>query len=206
MGQITLNTALGRYIYKKCSVDHSIRTVVDIGTWDGRGTTECAILGLKASGRAEIDFLSFETNKQFYDSAVSYWKSQDIPSWAKLIHGRLVDETELDKENLAGDEPNWLNQDISWYSKTPLVSNLLPPKIDLAILDGGEFSTKAEFLLLEPRTRIFVLDDTLTRKCKWIRQHVLSNTTKYEVIFDNANERNGTMAFVKLNEAKRTLK
>jgi hypothetical protein len=199
MGQVTMNTDLGKYIYRTCLSENNISTVVDVGTWDGRGTTECAIRGLRDSGREGISLLSFETNKEFYNLAVSSWNLEGLPSWAKLIHGRLVDESELDRDHLTGDEPNWLADDVSWYSSTPKVADMLPQKIDLAILDGGEFSTKAEFLLLEPITKMFILDDTATRKCRWIRNHVLSNPSKYEVIFDLQNDRNGTMAFAKSN-------
>ena len=68
MGQITMGTDLGKFIYKTCLSDSKIKTVVDIGTWDGRGSTECAIEGLKNSGREDITLVSFETNKQFYDN------------------------------------------------------------------------------------------------------------------------------------------
>lgn len=195
MGQITMGTDLGKFIYKTCLSNSNIKSVVDIGTWNGRGSTECILQGLKDSGREDITFVSFETNKQFYDLAVSTWNLMGLPSWARLIHGRLIDESELDGENLTGDEPRWLSEDVAWYSSTPKVTDLLPEGIDLAILDGGEFSTKAEFLLLESRTKMFILDDTQTRKCKWIRSHVLSNPSKYHVIFDHPSDRNGTMAF-----------
>jgi len=202
MGQITMGTDLGKYIYKTCLSDSKINTVVDIGTWDGRGSTECVIQGLKDSGRENVTLVSFETNKQFYDLAVSTWNLVGLPSWASLIHGRLIDESQLDGESLTGDEPRWLSEDVAWYSSTPKVTDLLPEKIDLAILDGGEFSTKAEFLLLESRTKMFILDDTQMRKSKWIKSHVLSNPSKYRVIFDRPTDRNGTMAFVGVDNDK----
>jgi hypothetical protein len=198
MGQVTMNTDLGKYIYRTCLSENNISTVVDVGTWDGRGTTECAIRGLRDSGREGISFSSFETNKKFYDLAVSSWNLEGLPSWAKLIHGRLVNSEDLDRENLAGSEPQWLAEDSEWYAISPNVSEMLPKSIDLAILDGGEFSTKAEFLLLEPITNMFILDDTISRKCRWIRSHVLSNPNKYRIIFDNPSDRNGTMCFERI--------
>ena len=171
--------------------------VVDVGTWDGRGSTECAIRGLVGSGRSGVSLLSFETNKKFYDQAIQNWKKEGLPEWAKLIHGRLIDETELDRENLTGSEPDWISEDLNWYSSSPKVAHMLPEQIDMAILDGGEFSTKSEFLLLAPQTKMFILDDTATRKCRWIRDHVISSPKDYTILFDNPLERNGTMAFVR---------
>ena len=202
MGQVTINTKLGKYIYNTCLSDTTIKTVVDIGTWDGRGTTECAIRGLADSGRPNIKLISFETNKQFYDLAVGSWNLSGLPPWATLIHGRLIGEGDLDGENLAGSEHEWIAEDRKWYDTCPLVVSTLPDHIDLAVLDGGEFSTKGEFLLLESRTRMFVLDDTTSRKCRWIREYVLSSPQKYHVLFDDQAERNGTMAFERINNDK----
>jgi hypothetical protein len=196
MGQVTINTDFGNYIYRTCLSNTGIRTVVDIGTWDGRGTTECVIRGLKDSGREGLSMISLETDKAFYDIAVASWSLAGLPEWANLVHGRLVDAEDLDRSNLTGSEPDWMAHDLKWFSECPKVVDMLPKHIDLAVLDGGEFSTKAEFLLLEPRTDMFILDDTATRKCRWIREHVLSNPSKYKVLLDNPNDRNGTMAFV----------
>ena len=65
----------------------------------------------------------------------------------------------------------------------------------MLILDGGEYSTYPEFKKLKDRTTIFVLDDTNTLKCMRIRQELL--TEKYQIIYDNLQERNGCSIFRK---------
>ena len=198
MGQVTINSKLGNYIYKTCRSNAKIKNVVDIGTWDGRGTTECVIRGLIDSGRQNLSLISLETNKQFHDMAVMSWNLSGLPEWAKLIHGRLVDRENLDTENLTESEIGWMEQDIKGYSECPNVVSMLPNCIDLVVLDGGEFSTKAEFILLEHRTSMFVLDDTQSRKCRWIREYALSNQSKYQILFDDLSDPlRGIMAFVK---------
>jgi len=198
MGQITLESNIGKYLYRVCSSDPEINTVVEIGTWDGLGSTACIVEGFKRSKKSNINFVSLESNKFFYDGAVKTWGERALPSWVKLLYGKVIQKTDLDTTNLSSEEVGWLSTDLQAYESCPMILDQIPEKIDMLVLDGGEFSTKAEFLALESRANLFVLDDTLVRKCKWIRQYMLDNPTKYQTLFDIPNERHGVFAAKKL--------
>lgn len=196
-GQIQRGTKFGNILYDLCQKNPDIKTVIEIGTWYGAGSTECIISGLNDSKKEQITFITLETNKQMYNVAVDWWKNK-LPSWAQIIHGRIVDLNEMDSHNLGyqhQDEAKWFEEDKKSLSSCPNVLDQIPEKIDLLFLDGGEFTTDSEFYKLKDRSKIIILDDTLTRKCKNIRTHVLNNESKYKILFDDQSCRNGIMGF-----------
>lgn len=200
-GQIQLNSQLGKILYDFCRNDENVKTIVEIGTWYGAGSTECIISGLNESNKKDISFVTLETNKQMYDVAVNWWKDK-LPKWAKLIHGGIVSPNEMDNLNLGyqhPDEARWFEEDKNALLSCPNVLNELPTEIDLLFLDGGEFTTTAEFFKLKNKSKIIILDDTTARKCKDIRIHVLNSPEEYKILFDEPGCRNGIMGFKKIN-------
>lgn len=193
MGQITTDTPIGLFLMNT-SRNPLVKTVVEIGTWDGMGSTYCIFQGLSQNDTESRRFLSLEADPNMYTSAYQQWKDK-LPTWMLLVHGRVIESSEMDSFNLTTQEKEWFAHDIAAMETCPNVLGSVPSQIDLLLLDGGEFSTQAEFYSLMPRSKIIVLDDTQCRKCKKIRDHVISNSSRYELIFDNTSERNGTMAF-----------
>jgi hypothetical protein len=201
LGQIELGTPFGNILYDLCKSKPEIKTVVEIGTWHGMGSTKCLLQGLIDSGKTDANFISLEANRKMYDVAVGCWKDT-LPSWAKLIHGRVVEVSDMDNSNLGyqhPDEPIWFNEDKNAMLSCANVIDQLPSKIDLLFLDGGEYSTHAEFLKLKDRSSMILLDDTTARKCKTIRETVLSDTENYTLLFDETRYRGGVMGFLNKN-------
>lgn len=193
MGQITINSEFGSVLYDFCKNHPSVKSVVEIGTWDGMGSTHCIINGLAESSKSGIAFVSLESNAEMHSTATKSWEGK-LPSWAVLCHGRIVGEKDMDSSNLTPQEQGWFAEDVQALGSCPDVTDLIPESIDLLLLDGGEFTTYSEFCKLESRTKLFFLDDINSRKCKAIRQLVLSSS-KYRVLFDAPQIRAGVMAF-----------
>jgi hypothetical protein len=84
----------------------------------------------------------------------------------------------------------WYKKDLELLKEAENVLYLLPEKIDLLILDGGEYTTYPEWVLLKNRTKYFILDDTNILKCAKIRQEILNNIN-CTIIKDVTNDRNG---------------
>jgi hypothetical protein len=79
----------------------------------------------------------------------------------------------------------------------PLVIDAIPLSLDLVILDGGEFSTYAEFLELKDRlAKWVVLDDVKTRKNRRVLEE-LQKDPAFALVAEE-DERNGTAIFVKI--------
>lgn len=204
-GQINLGTPLGDLIYR-LSGRQDVKTIVEIGTWNGLGATRCVLEAIKGQGK---DFTSIELYPEVYAQAVENLKSYG--NQVRLIKGTIVSTEDLAWIDFAairhaintglGPEEihveharQWFDQDLTLLGKATNVLNMLPKHIDLLILDGGEYTTYSEWIKLKDRTRIFVLDDTRLFKCKRIREEMLANG-KYEVIADKQNYRNGYTVF-----------
>ncbi len=200
VGQILLGTPFGDRIYELCAKTPSIRTVVEIGTWKGLGSTECIIRGLSDSGKDGLKFISLEADSGMYRTAHEAWEGS-LPQWAELIHGRIIEVEEMDSLDLGSNHPDeslWFRQDLEAFSACPNVMHTIPEKIDFLFLDGGEFSTYAEYLKLKDRSLFVGMDDTTSRKCRAIRKEILERPQDYEVLLDNPWYRNGVMIYRKI--------
>jgi len=178
-----------------------ISTIVEIGTWNGLGTTRCVLHGLKQSNKADYLFISVECNKTMYIEALKN-NANNICDNIIFKLGRLVEAQEIDSwfdiSTLSQEQQSWLAQDKIWLNEVPCILNDLPDKIDLLILDGGEFSTYLEWRLLKDRVKYVALDDTMVLKCSRIRNEVL-NDKNFEIIEDDpSGSRYGMMIFKKI--------
>jgi len=193
-GQVSEKHEVGRWILLLASLDE-VSTILEIGTWNGLGTSKMVALGVKSrESIKKVEVLGLEANHRLFTKAESNLKKY---SFYQVIHGTIVTEDQLDTSGLSGDEKEWILQDISDLGSTPLVLNAIPLKIDLLILDGGEFSTYAEYKILQNRvSKWIILDDTNTRKCRRILEEV-----KFDNLFSivwSSNERNGTAVLMRI--------
>lgn len=194
-GQIQLGTPFGDHLYSLCAKNPAVKTVVEIGTWKGLGSTKCIMQGLSDSGKDGVSFFSLEAEKGMHETACRAWQDT-LPPWAHLIHGRIVERTEMDSADLGSghpDEERWFKQDESAFESCPNVLNSLPDTIDFLFLDGGEFSTYSEYTKLKNRSQFIGMDDSTQRKCRRIREEILSDSDRYEILIDNPWYRNGVL-------------
>jgi hypothetical protein len=190
-GQLNLHTQAGNTIMAVSSYN-DVNTIVEIGTWNGYGTTNCVLTGIKF--RPEVKFYSLECDISQYNTAISHIEqSENI----KLILGKIVNDNELDIEALSNDEKGWLKNDLEQLANVPNVLEQLPDTIDFLILDGGEFSTMAELAKLKDRSKYIFLDDTTCRKNKQNRDN-LNKDINFEILVDEQNDRNGWSLFKRI--------
>jgi hypothetical protein len=173
---------------------------LEIGTWNGLGSTMCFVNGLK-NRKDDYIFYSLECNKDKCADAV------------KLYEGR--EQIHILNEVIWNEEPSdfykifpqcltdstykyWNEIDIINMKRCNLFLNRqnLPEKFDVILLDGGEFTTYYEFQLLKDRCKILMLDDINTDKCKLIVQEICSDPT-WKVI-KRMNVRNGYLIAEKI--------
>lgn len=194
-GQITENTERCEII-KNVINTYKPNIILEIGTWKGLGSTKCIIDSITDN----VSFLSLETNKSFYDIATENLKGYE--NKVKLIYGRIVEKDEIlnfvRTINLNRWEEQWLREDLENVDKCENILNEIPEKIDLLLLDGGEFSTYSEWLKLKDRSTIITLDDTTVTKCKKINDE-LKSSENYTLIFETL-EGHGFSVFKKIND------
>lgn len=195
-GQILPESLFGKWI-KKIITEEKPKTILEIGTWKGLGSTKVIIDSI-ISTDSEIKFISLESNKKFFDIAKTNLKS--FLDYVDLIYGRVVEKNDVERfvsDNVLTEEMKvWLKNDLNDYSLSENVLNRIPDNIDFLLLDGGEFSTYIEWNILKNRSKIVLLDDTLVLKCKKIREELL-NDDNYEVIVDCLTDRHGFSIFRK---------
>lgn len=187
-GQINLDSPAGQMI-RDYAAREDVHTVVEIGTWNGRGSTICIIEGLK--GKTDYSFITLEADRKMYEIALNL--KPDF-SGVNYVYGTIVKPDEFYTENLQKHEMAWLTDAIAITTCAPLVVDHIPETIDLLVLDGCEFATRAEFLKLRDRSRHIFLDDTSIRKNALNRQDLL-NDNRFATIADHPTDRNGWSLF-----------
>jgi len=195
-GQILANSTFGSLLEKLIMMNLP-KTIVEIGTWKGMGSTKRIVDAIIKSNYKELPrFISLETNPQFHTIAEN--NLNKFLSYVELIHGRIVDIENVTNYisglTLSPKHQKFFNDDLVNYSECENVLHRLPEKIDFLLLDGGEFSSYLEWELLKDRSRIIALDDTKMLKNKKAVEGALSDN-QFELIF-SSDERHGFHIFL----------
>lgn len=181
-GQVSPNSRLGQWITLLAGAQ-SVEVILEIGTWKGLGSTLCIHNGMLPQTKA----FSLEVNPEFYAQAL---KNLPEGSSVRLLFGSIIRSDVLDSSDLTEEEKEWFANDSVLIDSAPDVMGDIPERIDLLVLDGGEFGSWAEFSKLEPRiTGFVVLDDTVVRKNMKVDKF-LSKSEKWELL-DRGTDRHG---------------
>jgi hypothetical protein len=204
-GQINRGSSLGEIIYNLC-LQEDVKTIVEIGTWNGMGSTKC-IYDAITSKKGEYLVYSLECNEEFYQKCLENYKNLPKLDNFNFILGTIVDpEENIDPLYNFDDkffniysretQKSWRNEDVENCKNVKNVIDIIPEKIDLLILDGGEFSGISEFNKLKDRSIYFILDDTNVIK-NYEVANLIRNNNEFKVLHDS-NERNGYLVAKKL--------
>jgi hypothetical protein len=193
-GQISRETIIGNYLYNMAK-DENIKNIFEIGTWNGYGSTKCIADGIKER-KSFIDFYSIECNSDKCNEAK---KIYDNISNIHILNEVLLNEMpeniyEIFPElNENSNYKHWNKIDFDNMKDKPLFLKRenLPQIFDLILLDGGEFTTWFEYLLIKDRCKILALDDTNVLKCSKIVKEI-KNNPNWDIILES-NERNGIL-------------
>ena len=213
IGQISSETRIGKYLQKLTSELKDGSSILEIGTWNGLGSTRVISDMLPFNST----FYSLETNKEKVESAeknyVSFKKeptvlSSSLPnkeglkgnvvpfSNIKILHSTVLylDIDIIEKmvlEMFPGLNQEWWKIDLENMKSVP-VFELRDKYFEWVFLDGGEYTTYLEFQLLKNHTDMMILDDVNTDKCKNIVFEVSSGLHKgWSVVELDPHERNG---------------
>lgn len=200
-GQINLDSILGQYIYNYTKKSSTIN-ILDIGSWNGLGSTMCVIKSLIDNPKKIFNFITIEANYKQYtvakENLIKYTEYVDI------YYGRLTDTKDLVSLDDYDDsffniypkslQQKWYEVDVEQSYTTPYIFQeileQMTNSIDLVIFDGGEYCTHGEFLKLQSYSKILILDDTNTIK-NYKNAEIIRKSNKYKIIEDNKYDRNG---------------
>jgi len=191
IGQINIDSKAGKIIHDVAS-QPDVQTIVEIGTWNGYGSTKCIYKAIKNTHKK---LLSFEIDKSMYDEAMAFYKDKpEVEIFCGYISDKFVDLNNLDTmfftDSSIDIKKQWLNSDIENIKKCQSMLHKVPEKIDFLILDGGEFSSLYEYEMLKNRSKYIFCDDTKAPCIKnyEVRLDLIKN---HHMMIDNQNERNG---------------
>jgi len=201
-GQINRGTFFGDQVYS-LSLNKNFKNYVEVGTWNGEGSTKCFMDAL-LQRHDESVLYSLEANIEFYEQARRYWDPymfivRSPTPKLHLLYGRIIEAEELVSAEEVQNHTRfhqhpwleWRTRNIKEYGECENVHDELPSEIDVLLLDGGQFSTRSEFNKLKDRTKIVLLDDTLSFKTEKAREDILADPESWTVIFDNVSDRHG---------------
>jgi hypothetical protein len=200
-GQVKPTDILSQYIKKYCTNIQN-KNFLEIGTWNGLGSTKVFVDNLIERTDKDWKFYSLESNKDKSEDAKRYYIN--IPNvfiLNEVIWNELPsDFYEIFPEILLNSNYNYWNKiDIEnmILCKKFLDRNDLPEYFDLILFDGGEFTTYHEFHFLKKYARTIILDDTNTEKCKKIAEEIRSSN-EWKIIADILFDRNGVLVAEKI--------
>ena len=183
-------------------INEDIKNIVEIGTWNGLGSTKMLINLIKKS-KLNISFYSIESDLLCFKAAKKNL-AKDL-KFVNLILGRVHDFDDLsyvNKDSLfrygyGEKEYEWFIQDLRRYRKIKNVVTQLPKEIEILLLDGGEFSGFADFIILYKRSKFIVLDDTDSFKQHNVLEYIDLNQDNFNLVYDSKN-RNGVQIYQNL--------
>lgn len=170
------------------------KTFLEIGTWNGLGSTKAFAQGFKNRDDDYI-FYSLECNKEkCRDAALLYQDNNKINILNEVIWNKLPDNfyeifPQSKTNNLFKE---WNEVDINNMKDCNLFLERtnLPKYFDIVLLDGGEFTTYHEFQILKDKIRILMLDDITVDKCKLIVKELEDSSDKWKIL-KKSDVRNG---------------
>ena len=177
VGQIC-NDSFSTEITKYAS-DLNYKTFLEIGTWNGLGSTRAFSNGF-ISRTDDYVFYSLECNmEKSAEASKLYTDKHKIHILNEVIwNEEPIDFYKIFPQCLTNTMyKHWNEVDIINMKKCKLFLNRpdLPEIFDVLLLDGGEFTTYYEFQILKNRCKILMLDDTNTDKCKLILEEIKSD-------------------------------
>ena len=194
-GQIKYDDTMGKVI-SQYAQDTRFTNYLEIGTWNGGGSTYCFAKGFE-NRKTPFYFKTLEINKERYNEAKEKYK--DV-SYVEIYNGSILKYDDLPDINtffsLFNINVNWIKEDIYNLINSDYIelNDNIP---EVVLLDGSEYLTYFEFKQLYSSTKVFILDDINTEKCKKIIEE-LNTSDEWKCIFCERNERNGWAAFEKI--------
>jgi hypothetical protein len=210
MGEINKTDEFGSALIKSIA-EYNLNKILEIGSWDGTGSTACLIEGMLKL-QCEKKLVCLEVNSDRYlqlvnntkehkwiecynTTSISYSQLHEKEFdkiWDSPFNGLKKHTTpptkeqaklwfEEDVKNLKNTNAGFLETDSSFY--------------DAVLIDGGEFFGYSEYKIIKDRTNVLFLDDYYyAYKTNQIARE-LNQDEEWEVIAGNKNLRSGYAIF-----------
>ena len=193
IGQISQNEFAKEI--EKYATDTNNKTFLEIGTWNGLGSTKAFVNALSKRTDNYV-FYSLECNKDKVRLAQKLYRNfNNVHILNEVIWNQtpsdfyqIFPECKVDATYKRWNEIDILNMQ---QCELFLTRTNLPNIFDVLLLDGGEFTTFYEYHILKNKCKIVMLNGTNTNKYKLIVNDI--RLSKQWNILKESNEQNGYM-------------
>lgn len=193
-GQITLESKFGKELFMLMTKKNAPTKWVEIGAWNGNGTTTCILEALQLRANKEgVVVASYEASPFFYKLAKeNLERYSNLKDHFQLIHGKIADSTGCLEPEKINDKSNHYilhyEEEKYIYSTSPVVPLWFEPEV--AILDGGEYSGRNDWMGLPKRNLQYIfLDDVFVEKNREVNA-LLEKDPEWECVHKGM-DRNG---------------
>ena len=210
MGEITRHDHFGKAIIDTVR-KYKLNRILEIGSWDGTGSTQCFIEGMQGLDNPELTCLEVKTER--YDSLV---QNMSQYSWVKcfnestislksLVHKSFDDVWNSPYNHIQSEEnivEGWYNEDVESIKDVEYGFLEADTKFyDGILIDGSEFFGYSEYLLVKDRCNVLFIDDYYSAfKTRQVAEE-LNQDPAWEAIAGDKYTRNGFAVFKRKNLA-----
>jgi len=204
MGEISNKDLFGKSIINTVR-QLNLQRNLEIGSWDGTGSTQCFIEGMK--DLTAPDLTCIEVKKDRYLELVENTKKYN---WVKCINESTISQDSFVYNNFNEIWTSPFNhikaeRDLvkTWYDED--VASIAEYKLgylerdetiyDGVLIDGGEFFGYSEYLLVKDRCNVLFLDDYYNAFKTRQAVEELSADLDWEVVAGDNHTRNGFAVF-----------
>jgi len=194
----------------------NIATILEIGSGHGNNSTQFLVKGLSRVNIPEKKLYCIEAKHEQYNNLINNTAQYDfvICFNKSSITGKnfVVKDFENDiwlspYNGIA--KTNSFPRDLvkRWFDEEEVIIReategvldtiMLDAYFDMVVIDGSEFTGYSEYLLIKDRCKYLVLDDV--HKCYKNLQvyEEIKENSKWDIIFDDPSDRNGTVIAVR---------
>jgi hypothetical protein len=195
MGQITPDSDFGKRL-TELAKDTQYSTYLEVGTWNGEGSTLCLYKGIHQRKNAHL--YTVETNQKMYEAACKFYTPK--PDNLTLLKGRMGNQIMevnhiMSHEKYRDVETHFklhYTQDVVDLLQSPLITDIT--SVDVVLLDGGEFTGIGDFnAIMKLNPKVIALDDIYVLKNEACHEYLLSN--KSWKLVASGFDRNGWSIF-----------
>lgn len=187
--EITPESPLGKALTE---LARHARVAVEIGTGCGLGSTKCICAGLPEGAVLHTHEGCFDQLKVAKSNINTYDHDGSVNVVYGILHRGILPYWH--PENLIQHRECW-ELEIKLVNEAPVVE-VPKGKIDLLFLDGGEYTSLGDFLLLWQRATVVVIDDCHPMKSvkNWLSHKLLARAS-WTLERDEPSDRNGWAIF-----------
>jgi len=179
-GQLGASTPVGQFLAKIVQ-NPEFKNFIEVGTWNGRGSTKCIMNGL-VQRSDKTSFYSLEADKGRCQSGQDFWSTQEKGNvdlnllWGKLSD-KMVTREYVQNHPKFSSQLQYFDIEASQTHEAPLVGDDLPKDVEFIFLDGGEFCSIFDFNVLVKKyahsLKVIGLDDIDTIKNERIYENLM---------------------------------